>query len=274
MSSTFSAHDAGNYDRLMGRWSRLLAGKFLDFAGLSDGERIVDVGCGTGSLTFTLTQTANIAAVDAIDYADVYVEAIRARNTDARVNIRQGDACALPYGNESFDRALSLLVLQFIPEPARAIAEMRRVTRPGGVVAAAVWDSYGGMVIQRMFWDTAAVLDPAGAAARAHSLSRPITREGAMKAAWQAAGLVDVAETSLTIRMDYACFDDWWEPIAGGEGSLGAYVLTLSATLRATLEKHLRAAYESGEPDGPRSFAATAWACRGTVPRDGSAGRA
>jgi SAM-dependent methyltransferase len=267
MPSNFTAKNADAYDQLMGRWSRVLAGRFVDFAGLTDGERIVDVGCGTGSLTFTLTRTANIAAVDAIDYADVYVEAIRARNTDARVTIRQGDACALPYETACFDRALSLLVLHFVPDTARAIAEMRRVTRPGGVVAAAVWDSFGGLPNQRMFWDTAAVLGPAGAAGRAANFIRPLTRPGEMKAAWREAGLVDIVDTALTIRMEFTEFNDWWRPIGEGEGAMGKYVAALPSPERATLEHHLRAAYESGMQDGPRSFAATAWACRGVVPR-------
>jgi SAM-dependent methyltransferase len=266
MSSKFPAKSAAAYEKLMGRWSRILARPFLAFTGLEAGERVLDVGCGTGSLTFTLPQIADVAHVSAIDYSEAYLEAARERNTDPRITFERADACALPFPDAAFDRSLALLVLHFVPESEQAVTQMCRVVRPGGVVAAAVWDSYGGMPYQRMFWDTAVALDPSAAAARAESYFKPLTRSGEMRALWERVGLVDVAETALMIRMEYQDFDDFWSPLAAGEGPLGKYVTGLEEDKRGNFERVLRTAYEAMEPDGPRSFAAVAWACRGIVP--------
>src|SRR5205823_2567200 len=159
--STFQAQDGSAYERVMGRWSRRLAPLLVDFAGIADGEKILDVGCGTGSLTFTLARKAQLHSVVGIDYSEAYVEFARQHISGTRVTIDHGDACALPYADRTFDRALAMLSLHFIPESERAVAEMCRVTRPGGVVAGAVWNLRGGGVTQRMFWDTAAAIDPA-----------------------------------------------------------------------------------------------------------------
>src|SRR5690348_677365 len=167
MPSMFNARDAGNYEKLMGRWSRRLAPLFIEHAGIADGEEVLEVGCGTGSLTFTLVQKAALAGLTAIDHSEIYLAAAQARNHDPRIQLEQGDGCALRFPDASFDRALSMLVLpSVLPEPALMVAEMRRVTRPGGVVAAAFWDSPGGSSSQRMLWDTAAALDEAAAEAR------------------------------------------------------------------------------------------------------------
>lgn len=250
----------------MGRWSRKLATLFIDFAGVRDGERVIDVGCGTGSLTFALPQAANIREIAAVDYSPVFVEEATRRNSDSRIKIQQGDACALPFSNNSFDRALSLLVLHFVPEAGKAVAEMRRIVRPGGVVAAAVWDHLGGMPGMRMMWDTVAILDQSANRLRSQYCFQPMTAPDEMRDAWIEHGLINVEQTSLTIRMNYESFDDYWEPIAAGEGPLGKYVISLDEAARARASEAVRAAYEAGRPDGPRSFAAVAWACRGVVP--------
>jgi SAM-dependent methyltransferase len=265
MPSTFTAHRAEAYEQVMGRWSRRLAPVFIDFAGLADGDRILEAGCGTGSLTLALAERATVAAITAIDYAEVYVEFARRRNRDPRITIEQGDVCALRFGDGAFDRSLSMLVLQFVPESERAVSELRRVTRRGGVVAAAVWDA-GGASPQRLLLDTAAVLDPAALALRARHMTAPMTRPGEMAALWRKLGLVDVEQTTLTIRFDYASFEDYWQPYLTGEGPFGSYVADLSDEARARLEHWLRLAYEAGAPDGPRSLVAAAWACRGRVP--------
>lgn len=266
MASSFNVQNADGYEKLMGRWSRKLAVPFIDFAGVRDGERIIDVGCGTGSLTFALPQAANVGAIAAIDYSPVFVEAAKRRNSDPRITIRQADACALPFPDDSFDRALALLVLHFVPEAGKAIAEMRRVVRPGGVVAAAVWDHLGGMSNMRMFWDTVAMLDPNANRVRGVYFFQPMMAPDEMKNAWIEHGLTDVEQTSLTIRMDYESFADYWEPIAAGEGPLGKYVATLDDAAKRRTTDAVRAAYEGGRADGPRSFASVAWACRGVVP--------
>ncbi len=268
MPSMFNARDAGNYEKLMGRWSRRLAPLFIEHAGIADGEEVLEVGCGTGSLTFTLPQKAALAGLTAIDHSEIYLAAAQARNNDPRIHLEQGDGCALRFPDASFDRTLSMLVLpSVLPEPALMAAEMRRVTRPGGVVAAAFWDSPGGNPSQRMLWDTAAALDEAAAAARDSTMGRPIYAPDAPERMWAEAGLTDIDQRSLMIRMDFADFADYWAPYASGEGAVGAYVAGLDDVRRDRLERRLRSAYLTGRPDGERSFIAVALSCRGVVPR-------
>jgi ubiquinone/menaquinone biosynthesis C-methylase UbiE len=268
MPSMFNARDAGNYERLMGRWSRRLAPLFIEHAGIADGENVIEVGCGTGSLTFALPQAAALAGLTAIDHSEIYLAAARAANQNPRIRLEQGDGCALRFPDASFDRALSMLVLpSVLPRPELMVTEMRRVTRSGGVVAAAFWDSPGGSPSQRMLWDTAAALDPAAAEARDRTMGRPIYAPGAMRRIWADIGLVDIDQRSLMIRMDFADFADYWQPFASGEGALGAYVAGLDDAGRDRLEGQLRAAYLTGRPDGERSFVAVALSCRGVVPR-------
>jgi ubiquinone/menaquinone biosynthesis C-methylase UbiE len=263
-ASAFAAHSADAYEQVMGRWSRRLAPLLIRFGGLADGDRVLDVGCGTGSLNFALPEAASVAAVVGIDQAEVYLASARSRAGDLRFSFRHADARALPFPDASFDRAYSMLVLQFIPDADRAVAEMCRVVRPGGCVTAAVWDSFGGLPHQRLLWDTAAVLDPS--AVRPRSLFRSLSEPDAMATLWRRFGLRDVEQTSLTIRMDFASFEDYWQPFTTLEGGTGEFMASLSATARATLREHMQRGYISNRPDGPRSFTATAWACRGTVP--------
>ncbi len=266
MTSTFNVHDAGAYEQLMGRWSKKLAPLLIGFAGLAEDEKIIDVGCGNGSLTFALARTADLREIVAIDYSPVFVEEAVQRNTDPRIKIRQADACDLPFEDGAFDRALALLVLHFVPEAGKAVAEMRRVVRQGGVVAAAVWDHLGGMPGMRMMVDTVAALSEGGRQLRARYCFQPMMQLGEMKRTFVEQGLSEVIETELMIRMDCENFDDYWAPIAAGEGPLGKYVATLEAAERARADAAVRDAYEAGRPDGPRSFANIAWACRGIAP--------
>ncbi len=266
MSSNFISKGAEGYDQYMGRWSKRLAPLFLEFAGAADGERIIDVGCGTGSLTFLIPDRANISTIEAIDYEEQFVEALRQRNTDLRITARRGDACALPFGENQFDRALSMLVLHFVPDARQAVAEMSRVVRPGGVVAATVWDTFGGMPSQRIFWDTIAAIEPSAIDRRCAALVRPMTFPSEMAGAFAGAGLQDVAEATLTIRMEFAEFDDYWLPLINGQGTLAAFLSTLPNDIPEQVKAGVRQAYLCGRPDGPRSFASVAWAVKGTVP--------
>lgn len=262
-SSTFAATDGGAYEQVMGRWSRRLAGLFLDFAGPVAGD-CLDLGCGTGSLTAAILRRAPEARVTGIDFSPAYVAHAQASPETRRAEFQVGDACALQFADGRFDRTLSLLMLHFVPQAPDAVAEMRRVTRPGGVAAATVWDARGGMIANRLFWDTAAMFDPVADRLRAQNYVRPMTRPGELAAAWRAAGFADVAEAYLTIRMEFASFDDFWGPYLTGQGT--AYVAGLDLTSRERLREHVCRAYLDGEGDGPRSYACSAWAVRGVAP--------
>lgn len=266
-SSTFSAADGEGYERIMGRWSRRLVGPFLDFTGTADEEDVLDVGCGTGCLARAVAARCKARTVRGIDISPAYIEHARQRNHDTRLAFDVGNVQALEYPDRSFDRVLALLVLHFVPKTAQAIAEMRRVARPGAVVGAAVWDARGGYVANRIFFDTAAALDPAANERRARNYTRPLTRPGELASAWSAAGFKDVAETTLAIRMEFASFDDYWGPYSAKDGPQADYVATLTEAERERLREALRRAYLDGEADdGPRSYAALAWAVKGRAP--------
>lgn len=265
-SSTFPATDGDAYEQQMGRWSRRLAEPFLDFADPGGAGRVLDLGCGTGSLARALAGRSATGRIVGLDASDAYVMHARRRIDDPRVEFRRGDACAIPFPDGSFDGVLSLLMLPFVPRAEAAVAEMRRVARPGAVAAAASWDARGGLVAQRIFLDTAAVLDPAAETLRARNCTRPTTRPGELAAAWRAAGFLEIREAALTIRMEYTEFEDYWGPFVGGQGPAAEYVAGLDAAALAGLREHVRRAYLDGAPDGPRSYAATAWAVRGIAP--------
>ncbi len=266
-SSTFVATDGAAYEQLMGRWSRRLAEPFLDFVGAAPGERLLDVGCGTGSLATALSRRFPVAEVCGVDLSPAYIAHARAGRPDPNISYQVGDACALTFPDRSFDRVLALLLLHFVPSASVAIAEMRRVARPGATVGAAVWDARGGFVANRMFFDTAAALDPkAGEQRRARNYTRPMTRPGELTDAWRAAGLQDVVGTTLSIRMEFSCVDDYWAPYEGKDGPGAEYLASLGQGERDRLRDAVKRAYVDGEPDGPRSYAALAWAVKGVVP--------
>jgi SAM-dependent methyltransferase len=264
ISSTFSASDGNEYEIQMGRWSRRLAEPILDFTGVADGEAILDVGCGTGNLAFAIVQRANVATITGVDFSDVYVQNARTRRSGPEITFEVGDATALPYGDGSFDRVLSMLVLFFIPNATKAVSEMKRVARSGATVGATLWDSRGGMTVNRMFVDTAAVLDTRAHDLRARAFTRPLGRPGDLGQAWRDAGLRDVKEARLAIRMEFENFEDYWRPYLGGQGPYADYVSKLSPGEQATLRFHLERAYLDGEPDGYRSHVAVADAVKGT----------
>lgn len=266
VTSTFISSDGDGYELQMGRWSRRLAPLFIRFAGTTGALRVLDVGCGTGNLGLCLVQNPKILSVRGLDISPTYVEYAKRRNGDARLDFQVGDACVLPFPDASFDHAVSMLALQFIPQADLAVREMRRVTRSGGTVAAATWDTRGGLVALRMLYDTAAMLDQNGREARAAAYTRPMSRPGDLARVWHHAGLTNVVQETLTIRMEFASFADFWAPIEGKEGPVAEYVRTLGADARVRLRDMVRLGYLDGEADGGRSYAATAWVVKGRVP--------
>ena len=260
------ATDGDGYELQMGRWSRRLAPLFVGFARTIGAVRVLDVGCGTGALSFCLAQDPEIVSVHGLDFSPAYVEHANRRNGDSRLDFQVGDACALPFPDASFDHTVSMLALQFVSRPDLAVREMRRVTCPGGTVAAATWDTRGGFVALRMIFDAAAMLDRNGRDARAAAYTRPLSRPGDLARVWHDAGLTSVVQDMLTIRMDFASFADFWAPCEGNEGPVAEYVGGLGAHARARLRDAVRLAYLDGEGDGPRSYAGTAWIVKGSVP--------
>jgi SAM-dependent methyltransferase len=262
MASTFTALNPEGYEKLMGRFSRRLAHDFIGFTGSAPGENILDVGCGTGSMTAALAERGDHASIVGIDVSEPYLAFARARTADPRIRFEIADASSLPFPVGSFDRAVSQLVLQFLPDPAPAVAEMRRVVKPGGTVVACTWDSYGGQPHQRMLWDSASALG----FDRLRSLFRSLSTAGEMAAMWRKAGLTAVVEDTITTRFEYADFNDYWTPFLSGDGPTGQMVMGLTPEQRMTLERQVRHVFLSGRPDGHRSFIGAAWICKGVVP--------
>jgi SAM-dependent methyltransferase len=245
-ASTFAAADGDGYELQMGRWSRRLAPLFVEFARIGKPRRVLDVGCGTGNLALFLAQhDPELASVHGIDVCAAYVEYARRRSDDARLAFRIGDARMLPFTDEHFDHALAMLALQFVPDAELAVHEI---------------------VALRLVLDAAAMLDEAGRRERAAAYTRPLSRPGELAHAWSDAGLSGVVQESITIRMEFESFVDFWAPMGGKEGPVAQYVVGLGPEGSERLREAVRLAYLDGEADGPRSYAATAWVVKGTVP--------
>ena len=262
MRESWASGDA--YERYIGRWSRPVAAEFIRWLHLPAGLAWVDVGCGTGALASTLLQTAAPARVRGYDLSPEHVAAARARVPDPRAEFAEADATTLPDAAHAFDAAVSGLVLNFVPEPARAVAEMRRVVRPGGTVAAYVWDYAGEMQLIRTFWDAAVELDPAAAAL---DEGRRFAMCGAesLRALWRAAGLAGVEVRAIDVPTRFADFDDYWQPFLGGQGPAPGYAVSLDDARREALRERIRGRLPIAA-DGSITLNARAWAVRGTVP--------
>jgi SAM-dependent methyltransferase len=240
---------ADAYGRFMGRYSEPLAGLFADLADVRAGSSALDVGCGPGALTAELVARLGAHAVSAVDPSESFVAAVRARFP--QVDVRSGVAEALPYDGDTFDVALAQLVVHFMADPVAGLREMGRVTRPGGVVAACVWDHAGGSGPLSTFWQAVRHVDPSaeGEAGLAGA------REGHLAELFAAAGLRHAEPTRLTVTVPFDTFADWWEPYTLGVGPAGAYVARLDTERQAAL----RARCEELLPPGPFEVPASAW---------------
>ncbi len=248
---------AEHYDRFMGRYSERLAVALADAADIGETDRVLDVGCGPGALTNDLVRRVGAERVAAIDPAEQFVAECARRNPGA--DVRQGDAEQLPWDDDSFDAALSCLVIAFMDDPAAGVGEMVRVTRPGGTLASCMWDfDEGGMRMLDIFWTAIRETKP--------SVKRgeptPGTTRGDIATLFRDAGLEDVVDDSLTVAADYTSFDDFWVPFTLGVGPAGGAL----AKLDAEEQEVVREACRRELSDGPFSLDATAWFARGTVP--------
>lgn len=245
----FNSADA--YDRFMGRYSGPLAAAFVDFAIVAEGQRVLDVGSGPGALTKELTE--RLASVTAVDPSQAFLDTVRARHP--QVEIAVASAEDLPYADDSFDAALAQLVVHFMTDPVTGLREMRRVTRPGGVVAACVWDFGGGRSPLSSFWEAVRELDPGVA----DETERPGTRQGHLGELFVEAGFTDVDETALRVELVHPSFEDWWKPFTLGVGPAGSYL----SGLDPDRQDELRELCRSRQSEGALSITSWAWAARG-----------
>jgi SAM-dependent methyltransferase len=249
-----------NYDRFMGRYATGLAPKFADAAGVRAGMRVLDVGCGPGALAVELAGRLGEDNVAAVDPAPHFAAACHARVPGA--DVREGVAESLPWDDGTFDAAMSSLVVAWMSDANRGIAEMARVTKPGGTVAAAMWDiPGGGLPMVSYFWRAAREIDPS--LADDDEQPRAGVSEGDLVERFGRAGLQGVTGGTLETNVDYADFDDYWEPFtAGGGPASGAFYDSLDDAGKATLRNSVRASL----PEGPFTLPARAWLALGTVP--------
>jgi SAM-dependent methyltransferase len=245
--------DAAAYDAFMGRWSRRLSAALADVAGIAPGMRVLDVGCGTGALTDELVRRVAAQDVAAVDPSASFVHAMRDRFPG--VDVREGSAEQLPFEDDGFDATLAQLVVHFMDDPIAGLAEMRRVTRPGGVVVASVWDYAGNRGPLGVFWDAAREIRP-----DVHDESQLAgTREGHLVELFEAAGLHHVSPSVLHATIEHPSFDAWWDPFTRGAGPAGSFVAGLDA---AEVDR-LREACERRLDARPIVVRAAAWAARG-----------
>jgi SAM-dependent methyltransferase len=246
---------ADAYDRFMGRYSVPLASLLADFAGVASGQRVLDVGCGPGALTTELVARLGPASVAAVDPSEPFVAAARERHPG--VDVQRAAAEELPFAAGEFDAALAQLVVHFMADPVAGLREMARVTREKGVVAACVWDHAGGQGPLSLFWEAARELDPDVE----DESERAGSREGHLAELFEAAGLSEIEEGALSVRVEHPSFEDWWEPFTFGVGPAGAFVASLDADGRARLRERCRELL----PNAPFVPPARAWAGRGAV---------
>ncbi len=249
------------YERYVGRWSRLVAREFVQWLDAETAWRWLDVGCGTGALSHTIAATASPATVVGIDPSSGFLEEARSDAPPVCAFV-VGDASSLPFEDGEFDAAVTGLVLNFVPDARRAVAEMRRVVRARGIVAGYLWDYGGKMELMRYFWDAAAGLDERAAALdegrRFHGIDNP----DALESLWRGASLDEIATRPIDVATRFRDFDDYWTPFLGGQGPAPGYAVALSEDRRDALRERIRADLPIAA-DGSIPLVARAWAVRG-----------
>jgi SAM-dependent methyltransferase len=252
------------YEPYVGRWSRRVAREFLSWLAVPERKEWLDVGCGAGALLQTIIENKKPNSVIGLDASPGYIGYAKARTASPRARFEAGDAQSLPLDTASLDVAVSGLVLNFVPQPPRAVAEMARVVRPGGSVAVYVWDYAGKMELMRCFWDAAASLDP-GAKELDEGRRFPICQPEPLADLFGQAGLSEVEVRPIDVATDFGDFDDYWSPFLGGQGPAPGYVMSLSEERRAALRETIRAKLPISQ-DGSIHLIARAWAARGRKP--------
>jgi SAM-dependent methyltransferase len=260
----FLATDPDAYEHFMGRWSSKLSAPFLEFAGTRPNEKVLDLGCGTGVMTLALARLS--AKAIGVDASEPYLDGARRLRPHPDLIYEAGDARHLQYPDGEFDSCISTLVLDVIPETRKVAAEMRRVTRPGGIVVCAVFDFWGGVSARDLVLDTASVLDEGMRILRDQLKGRPLLWADGQARLWRETGLTDVVEIPIVLGFDYASFEDYWSSFSTGPSSVAQRLMAMPAGTRAETERHVRAAYLAGLADGPRSFAMIVRTVRGIVP--------
>jgi SAM-dependent methyltransferase len=260
VKDTWQAGDV--YESYVGRWSRPVAREFLQWLAVPDSRDWIDIGCGTGALTQTILDCASPRSVLAIDPSQGFIDHAKANIGEGPVRFQVGDAQALAVDDSTCDAAVSGLVLNFVPSPARAVKEMTRVIRAGGAVAAYVWDYAGKIELMRYFWDAAVALDSA-----AQELDEgrrfPICNPERLTALFAEAGLQHISVRPIDVHTVFRSFDDYWSPFLGGQGPAPGYAVSLSEERRNVLRDRIRASLPT-RPDGSIDLLARAWAIRGS----------
>jgi len=255
--------ERGNpYEQYVGRWSRCVAPPFLSWLEVPAGRRWLDVGCGTGALCAAILDRCAPASVAGVEPSAGFLRTAN-ENLAGRAALRQGSATAIPLGDASVDVVVSGLVLNFVPDPRTALAEMARVTAKSGIIAAYVWDYAGKMELMRHFWDAAVELD-ANAAKLDEGIRFPSCRPEALEELFAGAGLKGVEVKPIDVPTPFADFDDYWQPFLGGQGPAPTYAMSLDESARGRLRDRIRARLPE-QADGSITLIARAWAVRASV---------
>lgn len=248
------------YERYIGRWSRKVAPRFLEWLAQPTGLRWLDVGCGTGALAGAIVERCRPAAVTGIDPSAGFLATAGERLAD-KATLLQGSATALPVPDASVDVVVSGLVLNFVPDQPAALVEMRRVAVAGATIACYVWDYAKGMALMRHFWDAAVEVDPRGRSID-ESARFPLCNPDGLRQLFQGAGLADVEIAPIDVPTPFRDFDDLWQPFLGGQGPAPAYAMSLDEGARDRLRERIRARLPIAA-DGSIALTARAWAARG-----------